>query len=186
MSPAVGTTACRCSSTAPRASWTRSTKRRLPGKDVQLVADVAGWPELGTYAPAQNDAIQKGFDGLGCSFGAATWYQALSNAGMTDTVKIAAIDAFSDLTKTAWASGQMVTQVIEITSMFGMVRPAAAEHSRRQRRRGQRQRSGAAGDRQPMDRHVGRRVQRSVGHRDRRHLVLERRGRPLDREVAES
>jgi hypothetical protein len=90
------------------------------GKDVQLVADVAGWPELGTYAPAQNDAIAKGFDGLGCSFGAATWYQALSNAGMSETVKIAAIDAFSDLTKAAWQNGQMVNSVIEITSMFGM------------------------------------------------------------------
>jgi DNA-binding LacI/PurR family transcriptional regulator len=93
---------------------------KAAGKDVEIVADVGGWPEIGTYAPAQNDAIQKGFDGLGCSFGAATWYQALSNAGMTDTVKIAAIDAFSDLSKNAWASGQMAEMTIEITSMFGM------------------------------------------------------------------
>ena len=35
-------------------------------------------------------------------------------------MKIAAIDAFSDLTKAAWASGQMVCTPIEITSMFGM------------------------------------------------------------------
>ncbi len=90
------------------------------GKDVELVADVGGWPELGTYKPAQDDAIQQGFDGLGCSFGAATWYQALSNAGMTDSVKIAAIDAFSDLTKSAWESGQMVCTPIETTSAFGM------------------------------------------------------------------
>lgn len=96
---------------------------KAAGKDVEFVADVGGWPEIGTYAPAQNDAIQKGFDGLGCSFGAATWYQALSNAGMSDTVKIAAIDAFSDLTKSAYASGQMVCTPIETTSMFGMAVP---------------------------------------------------------------
>ncbi len=96
---------------------------KAAGKDVQLVADVGGWPEVGTYAPAQNDAIQKGFDGLGCSFGAATWYQALSNAGMSESVKIAAIDAFSDLTKSAWAGGQIVNTTIEITSMFGMAVP---------------------------------------------------------------
>ncbi len=92
---------------------------KAAGKSVELVADVGGWPELGTYKPAQDDAIQKGFDGLGCSFGAATWYQALLNAGMSDSVKIAAIDAFSDLTKAAWNSGQMVFTPIEITSMFG-------------------------------------------------------------------
>lgn len=89
------------------------------GKDVELVADVGGWPELGTYKPAQDAAVQTGFDGLGCSFGAATWYQALLNAGMTDSVKIAAIDAFSDLTKNAWNNGQMVCTPIETTSMFG-------------------------------------------------------------------
>jgi len=92
---------------------------KAEGKDVTLVADVGGWPELGTYKPAQDDAIQQGFDGLGCSFGAATWYQALLNAGMSDSVKIAAIDAFSDLTDTAWNSGQMACTPIEITSMFG-------------------------------------------------------------------
>jgi len=92
---------------------------KAAGTEVELVADVPGWPEIGTYAPAQADAIQKGFDGLGCSFGAATWYQALSNAGMTDSVKIASVDAFSDLTAAAWASGQMVCTPIEITSMFG-------------------------------------------------------------------
>jgi len=89
------------------------------GKNVELVADVGGWPELGTYKPAQDDAIQKGFDGLGCSFGAATWYQALLNAEMSDSVKIASLDAFSDLTDNAWNSGQMVCTPIEITSMFG-------------------------------------------------------------------
>ena len=89
------------------------------GKNVELVADVGGWPELGTYKPAQDDAIQKGFDGLGCSFGAATWYQALLNADMSDTVKIAAIDAFSDLTDNAWNSDQMACTPIETTSMFG-------------------------------------------------------------------
>jgi hypothetical protein len=93
------------------------------GKDVQLVADVAGWPDLGTYAPQQNAAIQKGFDGVGCSISAATWYQPLANAGMSDTVKIAASDAFSDLSKEAWASGQMVGMTIEITSAFGMAIP---------------------------------------------------------------
>ncbi len=92
---------------------------KTEGKNVELVADVGGWPELGTYKPAQDDAIQQGFDGLGCSFGAATWYQALLNAGMSDSVKIAAIDAFSDLTKNAWNSGQMVCTPIETTSMFG-------------------------------------------------------------------
>jgi hypothetical protein len=96
---------------------------KAAGKTVELVADVGGWPEIGTYAPAQNDALQKGFDGLGCSFGAATWYQALSNAGISDTVKIASLDAFSDLSKQAWASGQMVAMPIEITSMFGMPVP---------------------------------------------------------------
>jgi hypothetical protein len=96
---------------------------KAAGKTVELVADVGGWPEIGTYAPAQNDALTKGFDGLGCSFGAATWYQALSNAGMTATVKIAALDAFSDLSKQAWAGGQMVVMPIEITSMFGMAVP---------------------------------------------------------------
>lgn len=93
------------------------------GKEVEVVADVGGWPEIGTYAPAQQDAISKGFDGLASSFGAATWYQALSNAGMSDTVKIATIDAFSDLSKNSWDSGQMVCMPIETTSMFGMAVP---------------------------------------------------------------
>jgi len=92
---------------------------KAEGKDVELVADVPGWPEFGTYKPAQDAAIQQGFDGLGCSFGAATWYQALLNAGMSDSVKVASIDAFSDLTKNAWNSGQMACTPIEITSMFG-------------------------------------------------------------------
>lgn len=92
---------------------------KAEGKNVELVADVPGWPELGTYKPAQDDAIQKGFDGVGCSISAATWYQPLLNANLSDTVKIAAVDSFSDLTRNAWNSGQMVGSAIEITSMFG-------------------------------------------------------------------
>ena len=87
--------------------------------------DVSGWPGTDAFTADQTKVCDMEFDGLGCSFSAAVWFQPLSNVGKINSVKIATIGSVGDLYKD-FVEGGIVSVLVydneEVT--FGGAIPA--------------------------------------------------------------
>jgi hypothetical protein len=93
--------------------------------NVEVVYDVSGWPGTDAFTADQTKVCDMEFDGLGCSFSAAVWFQPLSTVGKINSVKIATIGSVGDLYKD-FVEGGIVSVLVydneEVT--FGGAIPA--------------------------------------------------------------
>lgn len=93
--------------------------------NVEVVYDVSGWPGTDAFTADQTKVCDMEFDGLGCSFTAAVWFQPLSTVGKMNTVKIATIGSVGDLYKDFVNGGIISALVYENEEVvFGGAIPA--------------------------------------------------------------
>ncbi|MGB4657703.1 MAG: hypothetical protein WBI07_00815 [Mobilitalea sp.] len=93
------------------------------GSDIVIAYDVSGWPGTDSYSADQAAALDMDIDGVGCSFGAATWLQPIENVGKTDTIKIASNDVLSEMYASSFEAGSLVCLTVEMPGMFGLAVP---------------------------------------------------------------
>lgn len=103
--------------------------------DVEIVKKVAGWPGTDAFTAAQSEVCDMDFDGIGCSFTAAVWFQPLANVGKLDgSVKIATIGVVDDTYKDLADAGVVSCLVYDceevmFCSALPMILNAVAGHS---------------------------------------------------------
>lgn len=101
----------------------------------EIVKKVAGWPGTDAFTAAQTEVCDMDFDGIGCSFTAAVWFQPLANVGKLDgSVKIATIGVVDDTYKDLADAGIVSCLVYDceevmFCSALPMILNAVAGHS---------------------------------------------------------
>lgn len=99
-------------------------KAKEEGKNVEVVYKVPGWPGTDAFTAEQTTVCDMEFDGLGCSFNAAPWFQPLANVDKLESIKIATIGVIDDLYKDLAAAGTISCVVYDCEEVnFGCAIP---------------------------------------------------------------